>query len=73
MTRSLLENSYNQSQKIWNKLVTYNTNTKEVTDSVVSEFFMTGYRLFGTTKILVVLIKVGILSNWFQQGRPWFQ
>lgn len=53
--------------------MTYNTNTKEVTDSVVSEFFMTGYRLFGTTKILVVLIQVGILSNWFQQDRPWFQ
>ena len=44
-----------------------------MTDSVVSEFFMTGCRSFGNTKILVVLIKVGILSNWFQQGRPWFQ
>ena len=50
MTHTCLNNGYNQSQ-IWNKLVIYNINTKEAIYRVVSEFVVTGCRLFATTKL----------------------
>ena len=50
MTLSWLKNEHKQTQKIWDKLVTYNAIRKEAIYGVVSALSLTGPRLFATRK-----------------------